>query len=280
MSAGARGIARLPHTARAAALALGALALAGLLAPALAPYDPARQLDIVALQNRPPSAAHLLGTDPFARDVLSRALFAARTSLGVAALGALTATAIGAAWGGLAGALGGRAERALMRLVDAVLGVPRVLLLLAVVALWGAVPPTTLALVLGLTAWPATSRLVRARLALVREQEFVTAARALGASHARIIFRHLPPHLTSTLAVSGTLLFGELLALEAGLSFLGLGVRPPEASWGSMVQDGTPYVADAWWTAIVPTVCIIASVLSASVLGDHLADRARPGGPD
>lgn len=271
---------RPPTAVLAAAAALGALALAGLLAPALAPYDPARQLDIVALQNRPPSAAHLLGTDPFARDVLSRALYAARTSLGVAALGALTATVLGAAWGGLAGALAGPTERVLMRIVDAVLGIPRVLLLLAVVALWGAVPPPTLALVLGLTAWPATSRLVRARLALVREQEFVTAARALGASPTRVMLRYFPPHLAGTLAVSATLLFGELLALEAGLSFLGLGVRPPEASWGSMVQDGTPYIADAWWTAIVPTVCIIVSVLSASVLGDHLADRARPGGAD
>lgn len=271
---------RLPNTARAAAAALGVLALAGLLAPLLAPYDPAHQFDLVALQNRAPSAAHLFGTDPYARDVLSRALFAARTSLGVAALGALTATTIGAAIGGLAGAVGGRVEAGLMRAVDAVLGIPRVLLLLAVVALWGAVPAPTLALVLGLTAWPATSRLVRARLALVRGQEFITAARALGASPARILLRHLPPHLTSTLAVSGTLLFGELLALEAGLSFLGLGVRPPEASWGSMVQDGTAYIADAWWTAIVPTVCIIVSVLAASVLGDHLADRARPGGAD
>lgn len=262
---------------RAAALALGALALAGLLAPLLAPHDPARQFDLVALQNRAPSAAHLLGTDPFARDVLSRALHAARTSLGVALLGAAVATAVGALWGGLAGALGGRPERLLMRAVDAVLGVPRVLLLLAVVALWGAVPAPMLALVLGLTAWPATARLVRARLAAVRDAEFVQAARALGASPARVALRHLPPHAAGTLAVSATLLFGELLALEAGLSFLGLGVRPPDASWGSMVQDGTPYVADAWWTAVVPTVCIVVSVMSASALGDYLAERARGG---
>jgi peptide/nickel transport system permease protein len=268
------------RAALVAGAALAAIALAGLLAPALAPYDPARQFDLVALQNRPPSAAHLLGTDPYARDVLSRALHAARASLGVAALGAAVATMLGALWGGAAGTLGGRVDALLMRTVDAVLGVPRVLLLLAVVALWGAVPAPALAVILGLTAWPATARLVRARLAQVRGAEFVQAARALGASPARIALRHLPPHAAGTVAVSATLLFAELLALEAGLSFLGLGVRPPDASWGSMVQDGTPYVADAPWTALVPTACIVVSVLCASILGDHLADRARPGGPE
>ncbi len=269
-----------PGAVPVAAAALAALALAGLLAPALAPYDPARQLDVVALQNRPPSAAHLLGTDPYARDVLSRLLHAARTSLGVAGLGALVATAVGGAWGAAAGAAGGAVDALLMRLVDVALGVPRVLLLLAVVALWGNVPPATLAVVLGLTAWPATSRLVRARVAQLRGEEFVAAARALGASPLRVLARHVPPHLAGTVAVAGTLLFAELLALEAGLSFLGLGVRPPDASWGSMVQDGTPYLLDAWWTAAFPTACVIASVLAATALGDALADRLRRRGAD
>lgn len=259
-----------------AATVLAALAGAALLAPVLAPYDPARQLDIVALQNRPPSLAHPFGTDPYARDVLSRALHAGRVSLGVAALGAAVATAIGAAWGTVAGAAGGAVDGLLMRLVDVVLGVPRVLLLLAVVALWGNVPPATLAVVLGLTAWPGTSRLVRARVAGLRGAEFVEAARALGASRMRVLTRHLPPHLVGTLTVAATLLFAELLALEAGLSFLGLGVRPPQASWGSMVQDGTPYLLDAWWTAAFPTACVIATVLAATAIGDALADRARP----
>ena len=266
---------RAPSVAAAAALAL--LVLAGLLAPALAPYDPARQLDILALQNRPPSAAHPFGTDPYARDVLSRTLHAARTSLGVAALGAAVATVLGTAWGATAAAAGGRAERVLMRLVDVALGVPRVLVLLAVVALWGNVPPPALALLLGLSAWPGTSRLVRARVSQLRAAEFVTAARALGASPLRVLARHVPPHLAGTVSVAATLLFAELLALEAGLSFLGLGVRPPQASWGSMVQDGAPYLLDAWWTAAFPTLGVVASVLSAAVLGDALADRARRG---
>ncbi len=268
-------VARLPWSVRLAGVTLAAFGAVALLAPHLAPYDPARQFDLVALQNRPPSGAHLLGTDPFSRDVLSRTLYAGRTSLGVAALAATVATALGTAVGGAAGALGGRTERVLMRGVDAVLGVPRVLLLLAVVALWAHISSPTLALVLGLTAWPGTSRLVRARVAAVRRAEFVEAARALGASPGRVLLRHLPPHVVGTVAVAGTLLFGELLALEAGLSFLGLGVRPPDASWGSMVQDGAAYLADAPWTVAVPTACVVLCVLSASVLGDWAGDRAR-----
>jgi peptide/nickel transport system permease protein len=264
--------------ARAAAAVLAALLAGAVLAPVLAPFDPAAQLDIVALQNRPPSAAHPLGTDPYSRDVLSRVLHAARTSLGVAALAAGVATAIGAAWGALAGAAGGPVDRVLMRLVDVLLGVPRLLVLLAVAALWGEVRPAALALLLGLTAWPSTSRVVRARVAQVRGEEFVTAARALGASPLRVLARHVPPHLAGTLAVSATVLFAEVLGVEAGLSYLGLGVRPPAASWGSMVQDGTPFLLTAWWTAAFPTLCVVLSVLSATVLGDALAERARGGG--
>lgn len=269
------GLARLPWSVRLAGGTLLAFATVAVLAPHLAPYDPAYQIDLVALKNEAPSAAHPFGTDPFSRDVLSRTLYAARTSLGVAALAAAVATALGVGVGGVAGALGGRTERALMRAVDAVLGVPRVLLLLAVVALWGHISSPALALVLGLTAWPATSRLVRARVASVRRAEFVEAARALGASPARVLLRHLPPHVAGTVGVAATLLFGELLALEAGLSFLGLGVRPPDASWGSIVQDGASNLADAPWTVAAPTACVILCVLAASVLGDYLGDRAR-----
>lgn len=265
---------RLPLVARLATGTLVAFGVAALLAPVLAPYDPARQLNLTTLANAAPSAAHPFGTDPFSRDVLSRTLYAARTSLGVAALAAAVATAIGVAVGGTAGALGGAPERLLMRAVDAVLGVPRILLLLAVIALWTHVSSPTLALVLGLTAWPGTSRLVRARLASVRRAEFVEAARALGASRARVLLRHMPPHVVGTVGVAATLLFGELLALEAGLSFLGLGVRPPDASWGSMVQDGAAYVADAPWTVAAPTLCVVLTVLAASVLGDYVGDAA------
>lgn len=268
---------RPPAAVLAAAAALTTLALAALLAPALAPHDPARQFDLVALQNRPPSLAHPLGTDSYARDVLSRALHAARASLGTAALGTAVATGMGALCGGAAVVLGPAADRALARLVDALLGVPRVLLLVAVAALWVDIPLPALAAVLGLTTWPNTARLVRARLAALRDAEFVRAARALGASPARVAARHLAPHAAGTLAASAALLFAELLSLEAGLSFLGLGIRPPDASWGGMVQDGAAYAAVAPWPVMVPAACIVTAVLSVTVLGDYLADRARSG---
>jgi peptide/nickel transport system permease protein len=267
-----------PRSAAALPVAvLGALALAALLAPVLAPYDPARPLDVITLQNRPPSAAHLLGTDPYARDVLSRALHAARVSLGVGVLAAVVSATIGGVWGALAGVAGRRVDALMMRLVDIALGVPRVLVLLAIVALWGAVAPTTLALLLGATGWLGTSRLVRAQVVAARQREFAMAAVALGASPVRVLARHVAPHALATLAVAATNTFGDVVALEAGLSFLGLGVRPPKASWGSMIQDGTPYLADAWWTAAVPIAAVVLTMLAASALGDRLGDRL--GGP-
>lgn len=249
---------------------LGALALVALLAPVLAPYDPARPFDLVAFQNRPPSSAHLLGTDPYARDVLSRALHAGRVSLGVGALAAAVSATIGATWGALAGAAGPRVDAAMMRVVDVALGVPRVLVLLAVVALWGQVAPATLAVLLGATSWLGTSRLVRAQVVAARRREFALAAVALGASPTRVLARHVAPHALPTLAVAATTTFGDVVALEAGLSFLGLGVRPPRASWGSMIQDGAAFLSDAWWTAAVPIACVVVTVIAASALGDRL----------
>jgi peptide/nickel transport system permease protein len=258
----------------AAAAVLALLVLAGLLAPALAPYDPARQLDILALQNRPPSAAHPFGTDPYARDVLSRTLHAARTSLGVAALGAAVATVLGTAWGATAAAAGGRAERVLMRLVDVALGVPRVLVLLAVVALWGNVPPPALALLLGLSAWPGTSRLVRARVSQLRAAEFVTAARALGASPVRVLARPRAAAPRGHGRGGGTLLFAELLALEAGLSFLGSASAPPTRVGQPWCRTARRTCSTRGGTARSRRCAWIASVLAATTLGDR---RGRPG---
>lgn len=255
---------------------LAVLAAAAALAPALAPHDPARQLDLVALQNRPPSAPHPLGTDPYSRDVLSRALHAARVSLGVGALAALVSALVGGTWGVLAGVARPAVDGAMMRLVDLALGIPRVLVLLVVVALWGAVAPPTLALLLGATGWLGTSRLVRAQVIAVRERDYVVAARALGASPRRVLARHLAPHALATLAVAGTSSFADVVALEAGLSYLGVGVRPPVASWGSMIQDGAPFLAHAWWTAAVPIACVVVTVLAASALGDRLGELLDP----
>jgi ABC-type dipeptide/oligopeptide/nickel transport system permease subunit len=252
---------------------LGVIALA---APLLAPHDPAHQFDLVALQNQGPSMAHPLGTDPFARDVLSRALHAARVSLSVGGLAALVAVTLGAAWGALAGSASRRLDALMMRLVDVALGVPRLLLLLVIVALWGNLSPPALAAVVGAVSWFGTSRLVRAQVRAAQGRDFALAAVALGASRRRVLLRHVAPHALGTLAVAGSMIFGDVIALEAGLSYLGLGVRPPQASWGSMIMDGQSALLDAPWTAVVPIACVVATVLAASTLGDALRDRFDP----
>ena len=258
--------------------ALLVLVAIALLASVLAPHDPDRQFDLVRMQNQAPSRAFPLGTDPAARDVLSRALHAARVSLGVGGLATFVAVTLGAAWGALAGTAGPRGDALLMRLVDVALGVPRVLLLLVIVALWGNLAPPALAAVVGSLSWFGTSRLVRAQVRAARERDFVLAAAAIGASPARVLLRHVAPHALGTVAITASMLFGDVVALEAGLSFLGLGVRPPQASWGSMILDGTPVMLEAPWTAAVPIACVIATVLAASALGDALRDRFDPRG--
>lgn len=263
------------HPARqpVALVVLGLIVIAAILAPMVAPYDPAAQLDIVALRNTKPSLAHLLGTDAYSRDILSRVLFGARTSLLVAFLATIVATILGSIWGGTAASVRGGVGTVMMLAVDVVRSVPRLLLFLVVVALMGALTPTLLAILLGAAAWPATSRMV---FALVREAEsrpYVEAARSTGATRSRVFVRHVVPHLISPLTASGALLLADVLALESGLSFIGLGVRPPGASWGTMVQDALPYLGSAWWTAAVPCVCLVVTVLSAAGIADDLRNR-------
>jgi peptide/nickel transport system permease protein len=272
----ALGRLRRDPAALAALALLATMALLALLAPLVAPYDPSAQPDIVGLKNRPPSFAHPLGTDPFSRDVLSRVLFGARVSLGVGVLAALLSTTIGAAYGAVSGWLGGLADAAMMRLVDAFLGIPRVLLLLAVVALWGRVSTFALVLLIAGTGWFGTSRLARAEVRALRDRDFVHAARALGAGETRLLVRHVVPHLGPLLLVTATLAVGNVIALEAGLSYLGLGVQPPAASWGSIMQDGTDYVTSAWWTTAAPGILIVVTVLAVNVLGDGLRDALDP----
>jgi peptide/nickel transport system permease protein len=258
-----------PARPRAAAAVLATVVVLALLAPWLAPYDAAAQLDVVALKNAAPSAAHPLGTDPFSRDLLSRALYGARTSVGVGLLAAIVGTALGAAWGLAAGSARERTGDALMGAVDVVRALPLAVVLLAVLAVLEAPSPPQLALLIGVAAWPQASRLVYVHVRGLRAREFVAAATALGASRPRVLARHVAPHLLGPLAASGALLLADAMALEAGLSFLGLGVRPPAASWGSMVQDGIPFLASAWWVAAVPSACLVVTVLSAARLADH-----------
>jgi peptide/nickel transport system permease protein len=244
-------------------------------APLIAPYDPAAQLDIAGLRNAAPSAAHWLGTDSYSRDVLSRAMHGARTSLLIAVVATCVATILGSVWGGIAAGLGGRLGAAMMLLVDVVRSVPRLLLFLAVVALLGALSPWILAVLLGIAAWPSMSRLTYSLVNDAESKPFVEAARSSGASNARVFAKHVVPHLTGPLLASGTLLIADVLALESGLSFIGLGIRPPRASWGNMVQDALPYLSSAWWTAAVPCVLLVVTVLSASSIADHLQKSTR-----
>jgi peptide/nickel transport system permease protein len=267
---------RRDPAALAAVALLVTVAGVALLAPLVAPYDPAAQHDVVALSNQAPSLRHPLGTDPYSRDVLTRVMHGARVSLAVALLAALTSAAVGTAWGAVAGWVGGAVDALLMRLVDVALAVPRVLVLLAVVSLWGRLPLPGLVLLLGLTGWFGTSRLVRAHVVALRGRDYLAAARALGAGDARLLLRHVLPHLAAPVLVAATLSVGHVIALEAGLSYLGLGVRPPQASWGSIMQDGAPSVDTAWWTVAGPGLAIVLTVLAVNVLGDALRDWLDP----
>jgi peptide/nickel transport system permease protein len=269
-----------PIMKRATAVLLVIVAGA-VLAPWLAPFDPAAQLDIVQLKNGVPSAAHWFGTDPYSRDVLSRALFGARTSLSVALIATVIATIVGGAWGICAATVSDRVGDVLMSVVDIVRSLPRVLLFLGVAVLAGPLSAVTLAMVLGATAWTGTSRIVYVLVREISARPFVEAARSIGASRWRLMQRHIMPQLLNPIVASGALLLADILAVEAGLSFIGLGVRPPGASWGGMLQDGLPYLRSAWWLTAVPSTLLIATVLSAAGIADRLerAPGRRPLAP-
>ncbi len=262
-----------------AATGLGILAFfvtVALAAPLVAPYPPSLQLDIVGLQNRPPSWIHPLGTDLYSRDLWSRLVFGARISLAVGALAMLVAITAGALVGAAAGYFRRWVDVVLMRLVDVGLAIPRLFVLLMAVALWDRISLVTLVLLIGLTGWFGTSRLVRAEVLRLREQPFVDAARALGAGSARVIWRHVLPNATAPIIVSAALGIGNVLLLEAGLSFLGIGVAPPRPSWGNMIADGTAQLASAPWTTIFPGLAIALVVMALNAVGDALRDALDP----
>lgn len=268
-----RSLARGPAAAGLAGVV--ALGLAALLAPLMTPYDPTVPGALVTERLVGPSAVHPLGTDQAARDVLARLLFGARVSLTIGILGAFTAGTLGTLLGAVSGYLGGWIDSAVMRLVDVVIAFPRLVLLIAVTALFR--PGVgLLVLLLGLTMWPGTARLVRGEVLSLREREFILAARALGFSRRRIILRHVIPNVLAPVLVAVTLGIGDTIVLEAGLSFLGLGVQPPTPSWGSMVADGRGDLLGAWWLSTFPGLVIVLTVLSFNLLGDGLRDALDP----
>lgn len=246
-----------------------------LLAPAIAPYDPDAQTDIVATRYQAPSVSHPMGTDRFGRDIFSRTLYGARISLSIGFLAILIAITLGTAIGAIAGFFGGRLDTVLMRGVDLLLSFPRLVLLVVLVALFE--PSIALVtLVLGLTGWMGVSRIVRGQVLTVREMEFVTAARVLGFGRTRILARHILPNVLTPVIVAATLGIGNTILAEAALSFLGLGVQPPTASWGNMVASGRDAMLDAWWITTFPGLAIVFTVMAFNLVGDGLRDALDP----
>lgn len=262
---------------RAGLVFLAFLVLLALIGPLALP-EPFRQFDLERLANAAPSADHPFGTDQLSRDVLSRVVSGARISLAVAALAVGLSVTLGAGVGLTAGYWGGLVDAILMRFVDGALAVPRLFLLLLVLSVPDRVPLAALILLIGTTGWFATSRLVRAEVLRLREETFVRAAEALGASRRRVIFRHLLVNAAGPLLVAATLGVGDVILLEAGLSFLGLGVQPPTPSWGGMILDGRPVLEAAPWVSVLPGAAIILTVLATNLVGDALRDAFDPRG--
>jgi len=237
------------------------------------PHDPTRQLDVVSMRNALPSSVHWLGTDAYARDVFSRAVAGARTSLQVAGMGTVLATLLAVVLGSATAWLPPVFSRVLLSVVDVLRALPRKLLLLLLLVLVPLPGALTLGVLLGLSSWMGLAILVHEHTRRVRTQAFVDSARALGVPNRAIATRHVWPHVASTVAAASAVLLADLLALEAAVSFLGIGVRAPQPSWGSMVMDALPYIGTAWWVAAVPCVLLATVVSSAGVLADGLMTR-------
>ncbi|MCV6585287.1 MAG: ABC transporter permease [Marinibacterium sp.] len=261
------------------ALLLLALVICALFAPWLAPMDPDRQNLLGRL--KPPGfesrgAVFVLGSDELGRDVLSRLIYGARVSLSVAALSVLLSGVVGVLVGMAAGYLRGWTETILMRLVDVFLSIPAILLAIITVAVLG--PGfINVILVLALTRWPRYARVAYGQTLAIADRPYVTLARSMGAPALRVLAIHILPNIMGPLLVVATLEFGLMVLFEAGLSFLGLGVQPPTASWGSMLSTGRNYIATAWWIAMFPGMALFVLVLSANLVGDRLSDRIGEG---
>lgn len=257
---------------------LAALVVGAAVIPMLAATDPREMGDVVAQRFLAPfttderGVLHLLGTDRFGRDILARTMLAARISLVIGVLGSVLAGAVGIAIGAVAAWRGGLVDRLLMGTADALLAIPRLVLLLVCAALWRPGVVTVVA-VLVATGWMAVARLVRAEVLGIRARPFVEAASALGASPSRTLWRHVLPNALGPAIVAITLGVGGAILLESGLSFLGLGVQPPDPSWGNMIADGRDAIVIAPWVALAPGIALIATVVASTLLGDALRDR-------
>ena len=278
---GARSRAWLPRLTTleiACVVALGVLAVGVLLVPAMARRDPLAIGDVLALRLLPPFSTdgrgdfHLFGTDRFGRDLFVRMMLAGRLSLLVGVVGSVLAATVGTVVGAVAAWRGGAVDSLSMALADTLLAVPRLVLLLVCAALW---QPglATVVVVLVATGWMGVARLVRGEVLGVRAQPYVDAALALGARPRRVLFRHALPNALGPAIVATTLGVGNAILLESGLSFLGLGIQPPQPSWGNMIAGGRDLIVSAPWVAIAPGLALVVTVLACTLLGDRLRDR-------
>ena len=273
-------IARLDAATKIALAVLGFMIAAALLAPVAAPYDPNVQPDIVGLRSQGPSLAHPFGTDQFSRDILSRVMHGARISLGVAISATVLSVVLGTAYGAMSGYAGGRMDTLMMRLLDAMMAIPRLLILVAILAAWRNLSIPMLVLVIAGTGWFGLSRMVRGQVLALKDQDFVVSARALGAGTMRIVGRHILPNAMSPILVAAAIGIGHVIALEAGLSYLGIGIQQPTASWGNIIRDGSDQLASHWWISFFPGLAIVLTVMAFNILGDSVRDHfgaRRPG---
>ena len=248
-------------------------------APWIAPYSPVE----VDIRHRlaPPAwmdrgtPDHVLGTDQIGRDLLSRMIYGGRVSLLIGVAAVLVSSTIGVLLGLGAGYFGPRVDWTIMTLVNVMLTFPFVLLALAVIAVLGP-SLVNMVIVLGVADWPLYARVIRAETMTLRERDFMTAARALGMSHLRIVFRQLLPNLVSVIVVIATLQVARVIILESFLSFLGLGVQPPTPAWGNMLGDGRVYMLNSWWIAAFPGLAIFITTLTINLMGNALRDWLDP----
>lgn len=250
-----------------------AMTFIALAAPLIAPYDPV-SIDVHNVFS-PPSMSHPFGTDELGRDVLSRMIWGSRVSLQVGIIAVGIAIILGTILGSVAGYYGGRIDSLIMRFVDIMLAFPTLFLILAVISI---VEPTiyNIMFIIGLTGWMDVARLVRAEFLTLKERDFVLAAKALGASNLRIIFSHILPNALSPVFVAATFGIAGAIIIESGLSFLGLGVQPPNPSWGNIITSGKDNIEVAWWLSLFPGLAILITVLSYNLVGEGLRDSIDP----
>jgi peptide/nickel transport system permease protein len=245
------------------------------LAPILAPYDPTAIENPTETQFLAPSSDHIFGTDGFGRDLFSRALYGSSVSLSIGLLAVLIAVTIGTVYGATAGYFGGMIDNILMRIVDVVIAFPTFFLMLMLVGIFEA-NIIFLVLILGLTSWTGTARFIRGEVLSLKEREFVEGARSIGLPNRLIIFRHIIPNAMAPVLVSAALMVGGMIAAEAGLSFLGIGIRPPTPSWGNMISQGQDALLVAWWVAFFPGTLLVITILCFNLLADGLRDALDP----